>query len=71
MPASVLVREDGYDYVVLVDGQGRAKRQLLSLGERLDGWVVVRDGLPEGARMVARGGSFLQDGDVVRVEEGQ
>ena len=71
VPVSALVREDGYDYVVLVDGQGRAKRQLLSLGERLDGWVVVRDGLPEGARMVARGGSFLQDGDVVRVEEGQ
>lgn len=71
MPASALVREDGYDYAVLVDDKGRVRRQLLSLGERLGDWVVVNEGLSAGAKVVARGGSFLQDGDVVRVEEGK
>jgi len=32
---------------------------------------VVLDGLPQGARFVLRGGSFLQDGDVVRVVDGE
>ena len=70
MPVSALVREDGQDFVVLVDADSRVHRQVLSLGERLGDRVVVRDGLPEGARFVLRSGSFLQDGDVVRVVDG-
>lgn len=67
IPASALVREDGYDFVVLVGADGRAKRQALVLGARLDDWVAVEAGLPADADIVARGGSFLQDGDLVRV----
>ena len=67
IPASALVREDGYDFVVLVDDDKRVHRQALTLGERLGARVVVKDGLPAGARFVLRGGSFLQDGDVVNV----
>jgi len=32
---------------------------------------VVREGLAADARFVLRGGSFLQDGDVVRVVDGE
>ena len=67
VPVSALVREDGQDFVVLVEAGNRVRRQALVLGERLGDRVVVRDGLPEGARFVLRSGSFLQDGDVVRV----
>lgn len=69
VPASAVVREDGYDWLVLVDEQLRAHRQAVTLGDRLGARVVVREGLPAGARFVARGGSFLQDGDGVRVVE--
>ena len=65
IPAAALVREDGHDFVVLVEADNRVRRQALSLGERLGDRVVVLDGLPQGARFVLRGGSFLQDGDVV------
>ena len=67
VPVSALVREDGQDFVVLVDADNRVHRQALVLGERLGDRVVVLEGLPVGARFVLRSGSFLQDGDVVRV----
>ncbi len=70
VPVSALVREDGQDFVVLVDADNRVHRQALVLGERLGDRVVVLEGLPEGARFVLRSGSFLQDGDVVRVVDG-
>ena len=71
IPAAALVREDGHDFVVLVEADNRVRRQALTLGERLGDRVVVLDGLPQGARFVLRGGSFLQDGDVVRVVDGE
>ena len=71
VPVSALVREDGQDFVVLVDADNRVHRQALVLGERLGDRVVVLEGLPEGARFVLRSGSFLQDGDVVRVVGGE
>ena len=67
VPVSALVREDGQDFVVLVEAGNRVRRQALVLGERLGDRVVVQEGLPDGARFVLRSGSFLQDGDVVRV----
>lgn len=69
VPASAVVREDGYDFVMLVGEDARVRRQALRLGERIGDAVVVLEGLPEGARMVAQGGAFLQDGDLVRVAE--
>lgn len=69
VPAAALVREDGYDYVMRVDAAGRVARERLALGARLGDRVVVESGITADARIVARGGAFLQDGDVVRVEE--
>ncbi|MDO4643760.1 MAG: efflux RND transporter periplasmic adaptor subunit [Cardiobacteriaceae bacterium] len=67
LPVSSLIREDGYDYVMLVDKDNRVKRQALSLGERIADRVVVREGLPAGAQVVERSASFLQDGDTVQI----
>ncbi|MDO5091199.1 MAG: efflux RND transporter periplasmic adaptor subunit [Cardiobacteriaceae bacterium] len=69
VPAAALVREDGYDYVMRVDGDGRVVREKPVFGARLDDRVVVESGLAAEARIVARGGAFLQDGDLVRVAE--
>ena len=78
IPNSAIVSNDGYDYVMLVtelttaDGQsmGRIKQQRVTLGERLGENVTVLEPLPKGSRIVKQGGSFLNDGDLVRIVNG-
>ncbi len=78
IPNSAIVSNDGYDYVMLVtelttaDGQsmGRIKQQRVNLGERLGENVTVLEPLPKGSRIVKQGGSFLNDGDLVRIVNG-
>ena len=79
LPNSAIVSNDGYDYVMLVtdistqDGKttGRIQQQRVNLGERLGANVVVTDTLPVGSQVVKQGGSFLNDGDLVRVVDSQ
>ena len=78
IPNSAIVSNDGYDYVMLVtdltttDGQsmGRIKQQRVTLGERLGENVAVLEPLPSDSRIVKQGGSFLNDGDLVRIVNG-
>lgn len=78
IPNSAIVSNDGYDYVMLVtdltttDGQsmGRIKQQRVTLGERLSENVAVLEPLPSDSHIVQQGGSFLNDGDLVRVVNG-
>ncbi len=78
VPNSAIVSNDGYDYVMLVtniksqDGQniGRIKQQRVSLGERFGDSVALAEPLPADSRLVKQGGSFLNDGDLVRVVDG-
>lgn len=75
VPNSAIVSNDGYDYVMLItametrDGKtlGRIKRQRVTLGERLGDNVAVIEPLPNDSRLVKQGGSFLNDGDLVRI----
>lgn len=75
IPNSAIVSNDGYDYVMLVtdistkDGQsiGRIKQQRVTLGERFGDSVTLTEPLPAESRLVKQGGSFLNDGDLVRV----
>ena len=72
---SAIVSNDGYDYVMLVtnistkDGKniGRIKQQRVTLGERFGDNVTLTEPLPAESRLVKQGGSFLNDGDLVRV----
>ena len=78
IPNSAIVSNDGYDYVMLVtdltttDGQsmGRIKQQRVTLGERLGENVAVLEPLPSDSHIVQQGGSFLNDGDLVRIVNG-
>ena len=78
VPNSAIVSNDGYDYVMLVtniksqDGQniGRIKQQRVTLGERFGDNVALTEPLPADSRLVKQGGSFLNDGDLVRVVDG-
>ena len=75
VPNSAIVSNDGYDYVMLItnvstkDGKtlGRVKQQRVALGERLGDSVAVAEPLPADSRVVKQGGSFLNDGDLVRI----
>ena len=78
VPNSAIVSNDGYDYVMLVtniksqDGQniGRIKQQRVSLGERFGDNVALTETLSADSRLVKQGGSFLNDGDLVRIVDG-
>ena len=78
VPNSAIVSNDGYDYVMLVtnissqDGKniGRIKQQRVTLGERFGDNVALTEPLPADSRLVKQGGSFLNDGDLVRVVDG-
>ncbi|WP_262498210.1 efflux RND transporter periplasmic adaptor subunit [Psychrobacter sp. ANT_H56B] len=78
VPNSAIVSNDGYDYVMLVtnistkDGKnghniGRIKQQRVTLGERFGDSIMLTEPLPAESRLVKQGGSFLNDGDLVRV----
>ena len=81
VPNSAIVSNDGYDYVMLVtnistkDGKnghniGRIKQQRVTLGERFGDNVTLTEPLPAESRLVKQGGSFLNNGDLVRVVDG-
>ncbi|AGP50050.1 hemolysin D [Psychrobacter sp. G] len=81
VPNSAIVSNDGYDYVMLVtnistkDGKnghniGRIKQQRVTLGERFGDSVILTEPLPAESRLVKQGGSFLNNGDLVRVVDG-
>ena len=75
VPNSAIVSNDGYDYVMLVsniatkDGQniGRIKQQRVTLGERFGDSVALTEPIPADSQLVKQGGSFLNDGDLVRI----
>ena len=78
IPNSAIVSNDGYDYVMLVtnistkDGKntGRIKQQRVTLGERFGDSVALTEPLPADSQVVKQGGSFLNDGDLVRIIDG-
>ena len=79
VPNSAIVSNDGYDYVMLVtdiktqNGKtvGRVQQQRVTLGDRIGDSAILAEPLPNDISLVKQGGSFLNDGDLVRVVESQ
>jgi len=69
VPQSALVVRDGFSSVFEVAADHRVAMRRVQTGQRAGERVEVLSGLSEGAAVVARGGAFLNDGDLVRVEE--
>lgn len=75
VPVASVVSFDGYDYLMLVtditvkDGVniGRVKRHKITLGDQYGDMVAISSSLPKDALLVRQGGSFLNEGDLVRV----
>jgi RND family efflux transporter MFP subunit len=70
VPATSVVIRDGRSYVFVLDGAGETARVAavaVQVGRRIGDRVEIRAGIAPGARVVAQGAGFLNDGDVVRV----
>ncbi len=67
VPQSALVVRDGFSYVMRVGEGERVAAIKVQTGRIAGDRVEVTGGLDPAARIVASGGSFLSDGDVVRV----
>lgn len=68
VPESALVFRDGFHYVMKVDGSNRVHQTKVSTGRRLGQSVEITGGsLAADDRIVRSGGSFLNEGDTVRV----
>ncbi len=67
LPQDALVLRDGYAYVLRVGADNRVQLTKVETGRRGGDRVEIRAGLDASARVVAAGGAFLADGDLVRV----
>lgn len=67
VPEAAVVLRDGNSYVFEIGAASHVIRRSVSVGQHRDGLVEITGGLEPQARIVAAGGAFLSDGDLVRV----
>ena len=68
LPSSAVILRDGHSYVFQLGAQDAVTQVKVEIGRRQGSQVEILTPLPADARIVASGGAFLNDGDVVRVE---
>lgn len=67
LPQSAVLLRDGFAFVFVLGGDSKVSMTKVGTGRRLGDRVEITSGLPPGARVVAAGGGFLSDGDLVQV----
>jgi RND family efflux transporter MFP subunit len=67
LPQSAVLLRDGFAYVLRVGPDSKVVETKVTVGRRIGDRVEITAGLNADARVVASGGSFLGDGDTVRV----
>jgi len=67
LPQSAVLLRDGFSYVFQVGVDSTVRQLKVEVGRRVGESIEVVSGLDAAARVVASGGSFLGDGDTVRV----
>jgi RND family efflux transporter MFP subunit len=68
VPSSAIVVRDGFSSVFEVGQDGHVRMVRVQTGQRTGDVVEITSGLAATASVVARGGAFLNDGDLVRVQ---
>jgi HlyD family secretion protein len=69
LPQGAVLLREGFAYVLRVGPDSRVIQTKVTLGRRAGDRVEIAGGLDPAAHVVASGGAFLADGDVVRVVE--
>ncbi|HNA83131.1 MAG TPA: efflux transporter periplasmic adaptor subunit, partial [Thiobacillaceae bacterium] len=67
LPQGAVVLREGFSYVFRVGADSRVALTKVGVGRRWGDLVEITGGLDPAARVVAAGGAFLADGDLVRV----
>lgn len=67
LPQSAVMLREGFSYVLRVGDDSRVVLTKVSIGRRVGERIEITGGLDANARVVASGGAFLGDGDMVRV----
>lgn len=68
VPSTALVVRDGFSNVFELTPGNKVRMLRVQTGQRTGDSVEITSGLNAGASIVARGGAFLNDGDLVRVQ---
>ena len=68
VPAQAVVTREAFDYVFVLDKNGKNVRQIkVTTGRRTGNQVEILQGLDKNAQVVIAGSGFLNDGDLVRI----
>jgi len=67
LPQSAVLLRDGFSYVLRVGSDSKVVETKVSVGRRVGDRIEIISGLDASVRVVAAGGGFLADGDLVRV----
>jgi len=67
VPQSAVVVREGFSYVFRVNPDNRVTQVKVQIGRIAGDRLQVLSGLTADARIVASGGGFLNDGDLVRI----
>jgi len=69
VPQAAVVVRDGFSYVFSVGSDQRVAQHKVQTGRLQGGQIEILSGLPQGLKVVASGGAFLNHGDAVRVAD--
>lgn len=67
LPQSAIQLRDGFSYVMRAGPDGRVRQTKVSTGRRTADLVEITNGITPADQVVATGGAFLGDGDLVKV----
>lgn len=71
LPQSAVLLRDGFSYVLRIGPDSRVMQTKVMVGRRAGERVEITRGIDASARVVASGGAFIGDGDLVHVVEDQ
>lgn len=69
LPQAAVLLRDGFSYVLRIGPDSKVIETKVSVGRRADERIEITGGLDPSDRVVESGGSFLGDGDLVRLVE--
>jgi RND family efflux transporter MFP subunit len=69
LPQSAVLLRDGFSYVLRIAPESKVLQTKVTVGRRAGDRIEIIGGIDPSERVVESGGSFLGDGDVVRVRD--